>query len=639
MKNKRPQAAGEVSRCQAVAVLPHRLRRVPGGRCGWGGMGEPVRKAETAVWPYLAEVTGERGPQSAIEVSTPSWLGSLPKVLSDLGVAVVVWDDEVPIYVSPLFSEMIGYSPEELGVRVPARLMGDLRSDEHVKGGGATNVPQFEFQLLHEFEWVLIHKDGHRVYVEAAAGTIEVCGRRESIGVFCDRSEQERLQGELKIRTLQQAALVDLGQRALAGAEVAQLLDQASSMLTKTLGVEFARVLELAPDGRGFLVRAGVGWEEAPGMGAMDLRLRSQAGFTLVSDVPVVVEDFDAETRFAGPLPKVDGAVVSGMSVLIRGSDQPWGVLCVHSSRHRRFSRDDVHFLQAVANVLAEAIVGKDVQDALRRAGDRERELREELEAHSRVVVAAQEAERRRIARELHDEIGQTLTGLALSLASLERMAPAELRAALADARAGMGELVSRVHDFSLSLRPPMLDDLGLLPALIWLTEHVLSAQTGLQVDLEHQGLDRRFSWEVETAAYRIIQEALTNVVRHADSGTARVRCLAEADALFIEVLDEGIGFKPQLVRPHTTSGLRGMQERARLLGGQFKIESHPGSGTRVVAKLPVGQGGGSASLSTPAQAADPPPEPAVSWAVSGAVSGASPRNDRPQLAGARSRA
>jgi signal transduction histidine kinase len=242
--------------------------------------------------------------------------------------------------------------------------------------------------------------------------------------------------------------------------------------------------------------------------------------------------------------------------------------------------------------VLAEAIVAKGVQDSLRRAGDRERELREELEEHSRVVVAAQEAERRRIARELHDEIGQALTGLALSLANLERVAPDEVRAGLAEARAGMGELVARVHDFSLSLRPAMLDDLGLLPALLWLTEHVLSTQTGLRVDLEHDGLDRRFSWEVETAAYRIVQEALNNVVRHAASGTATVQCLVVGDQLFIEVRDEGVGFHPLSIKPHTTSGLRGMQERARLLEGQLRIESVPGKGTRVIARLPVGPDG-----------------------------------------------
>ena len=559
----------------------------------------PVRVATTEV-------------PAALDDAAPPWLGDLPKVLSDLGVAVVVWDEEIPIYISPLFSNMIGYTPEELGVRRPAHLAGVVPPAQQGNGccsapspsgaytqnlapnwdhkGAGIEVPPFEFQLMHEFEWTLVHKRGHRVYVEAAAGTIEVAGRLASIGIFCDRSEQERAESQLRTRTLQQAAVVDLGQQALAGAEVPDLMDAAVNLITRVLDVEFGRILELADDGKSFSVRAGVGWEESPGAPGIDLRLTSQAAYTLVSNMPVVVEDFDSETRFAGP-PWVQRSVASGMSVIVRGRDRPWGVLCTHTARHRRFSRDDVHFLQAIANVLAEAIVGKNVQDALRRAGDRERELREELDAHSRVVVAAQEAERRRIARELHDEIGQTLTGLALSLASLEHRAPPDLRTALGEARAGMGELVARVHDFSLSLRPAMLDDLGLLPALLWLTEHVLSTQTGLQVTLEHHGLDRRFSWEVETAVYRIVQEALNNVVRHAASGTAHVRCLFEGEEMYIEVRDKGIGFEPGSVRPHTTSGLRGMQERARLLGGQFRIESAPGQGTRVVASLPV-QGG-----------------------------------------------
>src|SRR6202035_3694993 len=102
-----------------------------------------------------------------------------------------------------------------------------------------------------------------------------------------------------------------------------------------------------------------------------------QAGFTLVSDMPVIVEDFGSESRFPNPpLPPTDGEVTSGMSVLIRGEQRPWGVLCTHTVHHRRFSRDDVHFLQAVANVLAEAIVGKGIQDALRRGGDPERGAR-----------------------------------------------------------------------------------------------------------------------------------------------------------------------------------------------------------------------------------------------------------------------
>ena len=530
---------------------------------------------------------------SPVWSADPAWLGNLPKILRDLGVAVVVWDDEVPVYISPLFCDLIGYSAQELGQGERAEVLAATEPAgtalTHFKTVGL-DVPQFEFKLMHEFEWSLIHRLGHRVHVEAAAGTIELDGRVETIGIFCDRSEQERQEQQRRVRGRQQAAVVELGQLALTGPDLDLLLDRAVTVLSSTLELEYARVLELAPDGRGLSVRAGIGWDSfGEDSLIMDLRLRSQAGFTLVSDSPVVVDHLEDESRYPGPLCGVTGPAVSGMSVIIRGDNQAWGVLCCHTAQARRFSPDDIKFLQGIANVLGEAIAGKSVQDALRRAGDRERELREDLEAHSRVVVAAQEAERRRIARELHDEVGQALTGLALSLANLERQAPADLRAGLERARAGMGELVARVHDFSLSLRPAMLDDLGLLPALLWLMEHVHAAQMGLHVDLEHQGLNRRFSWDVETAAYRIVQEALNNVTRHAATSTASLRCFVEGDELFIEVRDAGIGFDPRTVTAHTTTGLRGMQERARLLGGQMRIESEPGKGTIVAARLPVG--------------------------------------------------
>src|SRR5439155_241935 len=150
-------------------------------------------------------------------------------------------------------------------------------------------------------------------------------GKVKRIGVFCDRSEQERLEDELKTRTLQQAALVDLGQQALAGMDLAALMDQAVSVLTRSLDIEFARVLELAPDGRSFNVRAGVGWEEAPGGHAtIDLRLRSQAGFTLVSDTPVIVEDFGSESRFPNPPVPPTGSCTTRWARPSPGSRSAW---------------------------------------------------------------------------------------------------------------------------------------------------------------------------------------------------------------------------------------------------------------------------------------------------------------------------
>jgi signal transduction histidine kinase len=244
--------------------------------------------------------------------------------------------------------------------------------------------------------------------------------------------------------------------------------------------------------------------------------------------------------------------------------------------------------VDAIAGVLAEAIKRKDAEAVLRMARDHERQLRERLEAHARLVVEAQEAERRRIARELHDEIGQTLTGLKLTLEQLERVPPGEVAVGLSRARALVAELLSRVDILSLDLRPAMLDDLGLLPALLWLVGRYY-AQTGVRVAIEHSGLDRKLSPDVETAAYRIVQEALTNVARHADTGRASVRCTAGDKSFFIEVSDEGAGFDSAAASPGTLKfGLVGMEERARLVGGTLTVTSEPGKGTLVVATLPL---------------------------------------------------
>jgi signal transduction histidine kinase len=218
----------------------------------------------------------------------------------------------------------------------------------------------------------------------------------------------------------------------------------------------------------------------------------------------------------------------------------------------------------------------------------RESEIRERLEALSRRLVEVQETERREIGRELHDHVGQLLTGVKLLLES-SRYRPLE-DAGREELRELVNEVLARVRDLSMSLRPSMLDDLGLVPALVWHVERY-SRQTGVEVDLRHSGLERRFPTQVETAAFRIVQEALTNVARH--SGAARASAILTADArtLQLEVSDRGHGFDPAAATARASSGLSGMRERARLLGGRLEIESSLGGGTRIAADLPVGPG------------------------------------------------
>jgi PAS domain S-box-containing protein len=213
------------------------------------------------------------------------------------------------------------------------------------------------------------------------------------------------------------------------------------------------------------------------------------------------------------------------------------------------------------------------------------RESHERLESLSRRLVDVQEAERRALARELHDEVGQILAGLKHRLQGGTVQASAEVESIL-------GDLLERVRDLSMDLRPPMLDELGLVPTLLWHFARY-GEETGVRVDFQHKGAVGRFPPETETVAFRLVQEALTNVARHARVSETSVRLETRADLLELRVEDRGLGFEVERTSPGASGGLAGMQERARLLGGRVRIESAPGRGTRVVAELPSRPVGG----------------------------------------------
>jgi PAS domain S-box-containing protein len=229
--------------------------------------------------------------------------------------------------------------------------------------------------------------------------------------------------------------------------------------------------------------------------------------------------------------------------------------------------------------------VAFDITD-LKQAEKSQREYAEQLKVLSRRLMQVQETEHRYIARELHDEIGQVLTGLKLTLEMISRLPAEQIKLSLGDAQELVNELMARVRKLSLDLRPAMLDDLGLLPALVWHINHYRS-QTHIQVAFRHTGLEeRRFSPEVETAAYRIVQEGLTNIARHTQVKEATVRVWADKNALGLQVEDNGKGFNADsAMATGETSGLAGMRERAVLSGGYFSIESQPSRGTRVNAE------------------------------------------------------
>ncbi len=205
-------------------------------------------------------------------------------------------------------------------------------------------------------------------------------GSAKIIGDAAPRDQPGEILREIEIRAKQQAVVAEIGQLALAGTDLCTLMDVVVRAVSRTLGVEYCKVLELLPDVKALRLKAGTGWRAGlVGHETIEGGAESQAGYTLFSNEPVIVEDLRTETRFRGPQLLYDHGVVSGMSVIIGSSENPFGVLGAHTTRSRKFTKDDVHFLQAVANVLAYAVEHKRTEGALLESEKRYKKLVESV--------------------------------------------------------------------------------------------------------------------------------------------------------------------------------------------------------------------------------------------------------------------
>ncbi len=213
----------------------------------------------------------------------------------------------------------------------------------------------------------------------------------------------------------------------------------------------------------------------------------------------------------------------------------------------------------------------------------------ERLHWLSQQILQAQEEERARIARELHDEAAQWLTSLLIRQRLLIRTLPPEMRPEVEEIQRMTATALEHLRRIALELRPAILDDLGLVEALRWQAEE-FQKKTGLSVTLQIQGHIERLSREIELTLYRVSQEALTNIARHAKATRVEMTLNCLGDHLELTISDNGIGFDPEVVRKSRprSLGLIGMAERLSLVGGTLEIESAPGKGTRVRARVPA---------------------------------------------------
>lgn len=213
---------------------------------------------------------------------------------------------------------------------------------------------------------------------------------------------------------------------------------------------------------------------------------------------------------------------------------------------------------------------------------------RERQQALTRRLVDVQENERRNLARELHDQIGQMLTGLQFSLSALLANASSEQKYKIADIQDLVSSLIGQTREISMNLRPSMLDDTGLILTLLWHFDRY-TAQTNIKVNFQyHPMLQRRLQPEIETTIYRIVQEALTNVARYAKTSSVDVVLKLEEQFIFVDIRDQGEGFMLDQVDHSAHMGLSSMRERAYAVGGSMEVRSTPGEGTFIHVIIPL---------------------------------------------------
>ncbi len=265
------------------------------------------------------------------------------------------------------------------------------------------------------------------------------------------------------------------------------------------------------------------------------------------------------------------------------------GLLHIVSSRTSQLAPEDIRLLGAIGYQMGVAIENANLWEDLKRKEKIRGYVLEE-------TISAQEAERKRIARELHDQTGQALTSLMVNLKTLETASQQEIHQRIANIRQLAAQTLEEVHDLAMDLRPSSLDDLGLVAVLEQYTSEY-EKKFGINMEFQTIGFgERLLPPEMEITIYRIVQEALTNVAKHAEAKKASVILEVKDSSIVVIVEDDGKGFdikrESGLDGIKNRIGLYGMQERAELIGGRITIESNPGTGTTVFLEAPLSVNG-----------------------------------------------
>ncbi len=488
----------------------------------------------------------ERFLTTGIDAETHERIGDLPHGRGILGVLI---DDAEPLRLHDLMTDprSVGFPPHHppmrtfLGVPILLRgvAYGNLYLSEKQSGEDFTSEDEELVTLLAAQAAVAI--ENARLYESATRWLTQLESLTE-IG--------NAMAGETELQPLLQ----------LIGERLAPLIDAELVVIAIPAGADELRIEAAAGPAAEELVGTTLARDSSKSGRVLERRRSERVDSTL--------EDVEVDQELARRV-----GLRSGLFVPMIVADRPIGVIAAHNKLgpDPRFTDEDLRLTETFG---ARAAVAVDLADRVARDALRR-------------VVAGQELERRRLARELHDETGQALTSILLGLKHVEEAgSPESARAAAAELREQIVDTLQNVRRLAVELRPSALDDFGLAPALERLAE-AFGEQSGIAVDIQTNLDSQRLAPEVETALYRIVQEALTNVAKHAEATRVSIVVTRRESSVTAVIEDDGQGFGAGGGTGEGL-GLVGMKERVGLLGGRLALESTEGAGTTVVAEVPV---------------------------------------------------
>lgn len=396
------------------------------------------------------------------------------------------------------------------------------------------------------------------------------------IAVCHDMTAERRLEEEL-------AAIYALGQELVLSRDETRIAQAVVNAAERVLEFQLCHLWLIDQRGETLVCQAHAPLKEPPTVSR--LPLDGPHGITVAvarSGEAIYLPDVSRDARYVSGHPKTR----SELCVPLKIGERVIGVLNAESGKLDAFDQDDWRLFSALADQAALAIENARLFETVR-------QQREQLRTLAVRLAEAEETERQRLARELHDQVGRNLTALSINLSLVQTQMSEEtadlVRFRLDDSLALIGQTVECIRSVMADLRPPVLDNHGVVAALRWYGAQI-ALRTGIAIAVQGEEPVPRLASSVETALFRIAQEALTNVVKHAQATQGTITLEIDDGTVRLIVADNGIGFDPaHLAVPeeHGGWGLLSMTERARAVGGHCRIESHPGRGTRVVVEVP----------------------------------------------------